>query len=329
MTQKITTPEFIKRARKIHGNKYNYDETNYINSDTEVIIICPEHGRFTQTATKHINTGRGCWECGKKSCVEATLEKRKNSFLNKAFKKFKNLFTYNIDEYKNNSVKITISCKKHGEFRQTPSCHLATKYGCPYCAYDNKRNNSKDKNHYINKFNEYHKNKYDYSLTPERFLSEDIITILCQIHGKFDQKVSVHYRSGCPLCGNNETSKKLSKIPKELRKTVSNYKRRVRDMFINRGFKKESSNLKIIGCSWLEFKVYLEDNPYGFTIEDDGLDLDHIIPISSAKNEEELYSLCHYTNFQLLPSYYNQHIKRTNKWDEEDFKKWYINEYKK
>ena len=31
-----------------------------------------------------------------------------------------------------------------------------------------------------------------------------------------------------------------------------------------------------------------------------GWHLDHIIPLSSAKNEEELRELCHYTNIQPL-----------------------------
>jgi len=42
----LTTEEFVKRAKEVHGDKYNYSKVNYINSKTNVCIICPEHGEF-------------------------------------------------------------------------------------------------------------------------------------------------------------------------------------------------------------------------------------------------------------------------------------------
>lgn len=44
--KKLTTEEFIERARKIHGNKYDYSKVNYVNAKTKVCIICPIHGEF-------------------------------------------------------------------------------------------------------------------------------------------------------------------------------------------------------------------------------------------------------------------------------------------
>lgn len=38
--------QFIQDARKVHGDKYNYNEVEYINSNTKVCIICPKHGEF-------------------------------------------------------------------------------------------------------------------------------------------------------------------------------------------------------------------------------------------------------------------------------------------
>lgn len=46
---KITTEEFIQRARKVHGNKYDYSKSKYVNSKTKTTIICPIHGEFQQT----------------------------------------------------------------------------------------------------------------------------------------------------------------------------------------------------------------------------------------------------------------------------------------
>ena len=98
----------------------------------------------------------------------------------------------------------------------------------------------------------------------------------------------------------------------------------IQQVFIRKGFTKKSRAKSILGCTWNEFKVHLEDNPYGFKVDQKGLDLDHIIPISSATTEDEVIKLNHYTNFQLLPSKYNQNIKRNNKYNKNHFEKWLI-----
>lgn len=43
---KITTEIFIERAKKAHGNKYDYSKSVYTKSDSKICIICPEHGEF-------------------------------------------------------------------------------------------------------------------------------------------------------------------------------------------------------------------------------------------------------------------------------------------
>ena len=57
-------------------------------------------------------------------------------------------------------------------------------------------------------------------------------------------------------------------------------------------------------------------------VDDTDLDTDHITPISSARTEDEVYKLNHYTNLQLLPKYYNQKIKRAKLFDRNHFERW-------
>ena len=57
-----TTEMFIEDARKVHGNKYDYSKTNYINKYTDVIIICSVHDDFIQTPDVHLS-GSGCPKC--------------------------------------------------------------------------------------------------------------------------------------------------------------------------------------------------------------------------------------------------------------------------
>jgi len=59
----LTKEEFILRARNTHGNKYDYSKSIYIRGKYKLIITCPYHGDFTQTASDHLN-GNGCQICG-------------------------------------------------------------------------------------------------------------------------------------------------------------------------------------------------------------------------------------------------------------------------
>lgn len=72
---RITTDDFIKACKKIHGNLYDYSLTNYVNTRTKVKVICPEHGVFEIFPKSHKN-GDGCPYCHKSS-----MEKRLSSIL--------------------------------------------------------------------------------------------------------------------------------------------------------------------------------------------------------------------------------------------------------
>lgn len=92
--------------------------------------------------------------------------------------------------------------------------------------------------------------------------------------------------------------------------------------FTENGYTKKSKTHEILGCSFEEFKAYLESKfePW-MTWENKGLyngnlnygwDIDHIVPLSSATTEDDVIRLNHYTNLQPLCSYYNRYIKRDN-----------------
>lgn len=82
-----------------------------------------------------------------------------------------------------------------------------------------------------------------------------------------------------------------------------------------RNFQKRKKTEEILGCTLIEFNNYiLSLCPEGIGLKDFGrygYHIDHIIPISSAKTEEEVIRLCHYTNFQ--PLWHEDNIKKSNK----------------
>lgn len=61
-TNKMTTVQFIDRAKKVHGDKYDYSSSVYTDTESKLIIICSSHGKFEQAAKKHL-IGQGCRKC--------------------------------------------------------------------------------------------------------------------------------------------------------------------------------------------------------------------------------------------------------------------------
>ena len=125
-----TSEIFIKKATDKYGNKYDYSLVSYVNSITNIIIICPVHGRFKQRPYTHLN-GCGCKKCGYEKNAKAqnssTLE-----FIEKAIQCHDDLYDYTDSIYVSSDKKLKIRCKSKHIFYQTPNCHLGGS-GCPQC----------------------------------------------------------------------------------------------------------------------------------------------------------------------------------------------------
>ena len=77
--QSKTTKDFIREAKEIHGNKFDYSKTIYRNSSEKVVIICPVHGEFEQKPNDHINKKCGCNQCRlNKSAENEYIFEKKN-----------------------------------------------------------------------------------------------------------------------------------------------------------------------------------------------------------------------------------------------------------
>ena len=121
---------FIKKARKKHGDKYDYSKVEYVNAKTKVCIICPQHGEFCQEANSHLS-GSGCPTCGFEKNVEIYGYPKEN-FITKSREVHGNKYEYTKVDYVNNKTKVCIICPDHGEFWQNPRNHKRGD-GCPKC----------------------------------------------------------------------------------------------------------------------------------------------------------------------------------------------------
>ena len=116
-------------------------------------------------------------------------------------------------------------------------------------------------------------------------------------------------------CRERKKTDMIFKIRQSIRSVISS-------SFRHKSFRKSSKTSVILGCSFEEFKLYLESNFEDWMSWDNkglyngelnyGWDIDHIIPLASAETEEDIIRLNHYTNLQPLCSKINRDIKRNN-----------------
>jgi hypothetical protein len=209
------TNQFIEKAKKKHGSKYDYSKVEYVNAHTKVCVICPIHGEFWITPNSHLN-GCGCSRCS--SNKKMTTE----SFINRAKQIHGDKYDYSEVEYVNNTTKVCIICPEHGKFLVSPSNHLRER-GCPKChtRKDLMTRYSTSKpllirkhttESFINKAKQVHGDGYDYSKV-EYINNKTKVCVICSKHGEFWVRPDNFLSGvGCKKCGDaiKSESKKTS-----------------------------------------------------------------------------------------------------------------------
>ena len=200
MPKRKTAEEFTTESSIIHNSKYIYDKVKYVNNITKVTIICPEHGEFLQAPKKHIK-GHGCSKCA------GNYTPTNEEFVNQAKAIHGDKYDYSKVQYQNTDTKITIVCKHHGDFTQTPHSHLQGK-GCHKCM-----DTRKTTEEFIKTSNDIHNGKYSYEKTNYVNTATKVI-ITCPIHGDWEQTPNAHTvkKQGCPSCAESGFDKSKSAI---------------------------------------------------------------------------------------------------------------------
>jgi very-short-patch-repair endonuclease len=211
MPKRFIKKDFIERAKKVHGDKFDYSKVEYVNSNTKVCIICPIHGEFWQRPADHIR-GVGCRLC------YGNEKMTKETFIEKAIMVHGNKYDYSKVEYNGNKTKVCIICPIHGEFWQRPNDHLSG-YACPYCG----NNLKKTTKQFISEARKIHEDKYDYSKV-EYIKAHAKVCIICPIHGEFWQTPQNHlHGANCPYCNCGNKSKMEDNIRNELKYNKINF----------------------------------------------------------------------------------------------------------
>lgn len=131
-----TTEEWIKDARKIHGNKYDYSKSIYTKNNSYIIIICKKHGEFEQWPAAHSSNGSGCPRCKAEIASERNRMSSDN-ILKRLQEKYNGRYSYPnfIKEYVNFHSSITIKCNLHNLTYSLQLCSHLQKHspGCKKC----------------------------------------------------------------------------------------------------------------------------------------------------------------------------------------------------
>lgn len=83
---------FLQRARDVHGHKYSYKKTVYVNATTPIVVTCPKHGDFQTTPHWHLNSKSGC-----QTCRESHGEKKIRVYLENRQMKFRSQWRFDSD----------------------------------------------------------------------------------------------------------------------------------------------------------------------------------------------------------------------------------------
>lgn len=201
--------ELIEKAIIKHNNFYDYSEVEYVNANTKVKIKCPVHGPFYQLLRKHAKNNK-CPKCSS-SDVNSNRRLTVEEFINRCKTIHNNYYIYDDSCYTGLHNKIDIRCPEHGTFSQIALNHLVG-HGCKICGsklrrFHRAKNTSRIKNEFKYTTKQFielaiakHGDRYDYSRV-EYINSQHKITIICKVHGEFEQFPQYHLQGyGCKLC---------------------------------------------------------------------------------------------------------------------------------
>lgn len=203
--EKRTTEQVKEDFRKVHGNRYLYDNFVYVDKDEPATMTCRCHGEFQMSPNNH-QRGQNCPECARIHRAIAKINKNKAICIIMFREVHGEKYDYSQVVYKRGRQNVKIICPTHGPFSQTPQNHL-TGQGCPTCGIaksaDSKRNTREE---IIVRFKERWGPEYGYSYDKYVYVDyNDTPGIMtCPKHGDFLQTVGKHLDkrnvSGCFKC---------------------------------------------------------------------------------------------------------------------------------
>jgi hypothetical protein len=303
------TQIFIEKARIKHGNRYDYNLVEYINTRKKVKIICSIHGVFEQAPECHL-LGYNCRKCAfvqqrEKVCHTTEI------FIQRATEKHNNKYDYSLVEYITARKKVKIICPVHGLFEQTPDIHLNSIAGCKQCgtlivvqkqkgAKRSLKNQTQRKRIYTEKQKLYNKKHYEKNKEHKKKIVKEYV----ELNKDFiKQRNSEIFKEKY----HNDVNFKLRSL---LRSRITH---------VIKNNIKCAKSMELIGCDIDFVRAHLESQfKPGMSWENHGLygwQIDHIRPcISFDFSDPDQQKMCfNYKNLQ--PLWWYENLTKSDKYE--------------
>ena len=137
MPSKLTTDEWVEKAKILHGDRYDYSKSIYRGRTAKITIICPVCGPIEVHAGFHVTKTptrkpTGCNTCNRNRAAKS-LTKSFDEMVRDARAVHGDRYEYMEDTYVSARVQMKMVCPSHGEVTMIPDSHINKKSICKEC----------------------------------------------------------------------------------------------------------------------------------------------------------------------------------------------------
>jgi hypothetical protein len=211
------TESFIKKAKSIHGDTYDYSKTVYESARKPVTIFCNMCGNYftLSRAGGHVSKpARGCNICAPKRRGESN-RKKSEKYIKECEELHEGYYKYDKTKYISNEESVKVYCTNcEVYFDVNAGDHLHRKNGCKICSGERcVKDRRLTKEEIVRRGNEVHQNKYEYKFLGEVKSNKDKFVIICSDHGEQKPQIindHINKNVGCPSCKRSKGEEKIA-----------------------------------------------------------------------------------------------------------------------
>lgn len=182
---------FAEKARRVHGDRFDYSRAYETDDAGRALIICPIHGEFWQLKSNHLS-GRGCRLCSNEARTTTVSE-----FIARSREAHGDTFDYSrVLQFASTRDQVEIICRVHGSFLQIARDHMRG-VACQRCSIEKTKVTFEE---FLERARAAHGDRYGY-LEESWRIDPQFVTVICPEHGPYQQNWQNHcIGMGCSKC---------------------------------------------------------------------------------------------------------------------------------